>query len=73
MFGGMRPDSAGHGKDREQIETDTGELEDPYAEDFTVKTLVYKRADGTKHAKKCPSPIENRSVLSAPQKLQRSY
>ncbi|KAK0508124.1 hypothetical protein JMJ35_009208 [Cladonia borealis] len=60
MFGGMRPDSAGQGKDREQIETDTGELEDPYAEDFSVKTLVYKRADGTQHAKKCPSPIENR-------------
>ena len=60
MFGGMRPDSAGQGKDREQIETDTGELEDPYAEDFAVKTLVYKRADGTQHAKKCPSPIENR-------------
>ncbi len=60
MFGGMRPDSAGQGKDREQIETDTGELEDPYAEDFSVKTLVYKRADGTQHAKKCPSPIENK-------------
>ena len=58
MYNKMRPDSAGQGKDREQIETDTGEFEDPYSEDFSVKTLVYKRADGTKNAKKCPSPID---------------
>ena len=58
MYSGMRPSSADQGKDRVQIETDTGELEDVYSDDFSVKTLIYKRADGSQHAKKCPSPID---------------
>ena len=58
MYSGMRPSSADQGKDRIQIEADTGELEDLYGDEISVKTLVYKRADGSQQAKKCPSPID---------------
>lgn len=60
MYSGMRPSSADQGKDRVQIETDDGELEDLYGDDLSVKTLVYKRADGTQNAKKCLSPIDTK-------------
>ena len=60
IHNGMRPSSADQGRERDIIETDDGEVEDAY-EDFDMiraKTLVYKRADGSQQAKKCPSPID---------------
>lgn len=61
LHSGMRPSSADQGRDREQIETDTGELEDIYSEIAMMRSqnlLVYKRADGSHQTKKCPSPID---------------
>lgn len=60
IHNGMRPSTADQGRDREPIETDNGEVEDSYDDfdDFRTKTLIYKRADGSQQAKKCPSPIE---------------
>lgn len=61
LHSGMRPGSADQGRDREQIETDTGELEDIYSDIAMMRSqnlLVYKRADGSHQTKKCPSPID---------------
>lgn len=61
LHSGMRPSSADQGRDREQIETDTGELEDMYSDIAVMRSqnlLVYKRADGSHQTKKCPSPID---------------
>ena len=61
LHSGMRPSSADQGRDREQIETDTGEVEDMYGDIAMMRShnmLVYKRADGSQHMKKCPSPID---------------
>ncbi len=60
IHNGMRPTSADQGRDREFLEADSGETEDAYEdlEDFRAKTLIYKRADGSQQAKKCPSPID---------------
>ena len=57
---GMRPSSADHGRDREQIQADTGELHDIYDEcdDIRAATLVYKRADGSQQIKRCPPPVD---------------
>lgn len=67
MHSGMRPNSAHQGKDFVQIETDEGFLDDDGIdyEAEVMKPLVYKRADGTRQAKKCPSP-RVRSVLPVP-------
>ena len=60
MQNGMRPSSADHGKDRVQIETDDGGVEDMYDMDaLKSKMLQYKRADGRTSHKKCPSPIDS--------------
>ena len=61
MHSGMRPSTADQGRDIEQIETDTGELQDLYngIDDLRERTLIYKRADGSQQAKKCPSPIDH--------------
>lgn len=60
MQNGMRPSSADQGKDRVQIETEEGVVEDLYnIEAFTSTHLKYKRADGRTCAKKCPSPIDS--------------
>ncbi|MCJ1340316.1 velvet protein [Bachmanniomyces sp. S44760] len=58
MQSGMRPDLAEHGQDVAQIELDDGTLED---EDSlaSLKLLSYKRADGSRQHKKCPSPISS--------------
>lgn len=66
MHGGMRPSALHQGKDIVQIETDEGILEDDGIdyEAEAMKPLIYKRADGTRQAKKCPSP-RIRSVISA--------
>lgn len=61
LHSGMRPSSADQGRDREQIETDTGGMEDIYSDIAMMKSqnlLVYKRADGSHQTKKCPSPID---------------
>lgn len=61
LHSGMRPSIADQGRDREQIETETGELEDMYSEIAMMRSqnlLVYKRADGSHQTKKCPSPID---------------
>ena len=52
MHSGMRPST--QGQDAVQVETDEA-LEDDY-QDFK-KVLSYKRADGSRQLKKCPSPI----------------
>lgn len=61
MQNGMRPSSADQGKDRVQVETADGEVEDyDDMEQFKNSTfLMYKRADGRTSAKKCPSPIDS--------------
>ncbi len=60
IHNGMRPTSADQGREREFIEADQGANEDAYEDldDFRAKTLIYKRADGSQQAKKCPSPID---------------
>ena len=60
IHNGMRPTSADQGREHEFLETGLGEIEDAYEdlEDFRAKTLIYKRADGSQQAKKCPSPID---------------
>lgn len=60
LHSGMRPNSADQGQDREQIQTDNGDLEDAYSDIDALRTrlLIYKRADGSQQAKKCPSPID---------------
>ncbi|MCJ1404617.1 velvet protein [Xylographa trunciseda] len=56
IHGGMRPSTANQGQEVSQLELDDGTLED---EDETpnFKLLSYRRADGTRKHKKCPSPI----------------
>ena len=67
LHSGMRPSSADQGRDREQIETETGELEDMYSDIARMRSqnlLVYKRADGSHQTKKCPSPIDPSGSVS---------
>ena len=52
----MRPATYNHGQDVSQVETDEGTLEDEYSL-TDMKQLIYRRADGTKQSKKCPSPV----------------
>ncbi|KAK4697995.1 hypothetical protein P7C71_g147, partial [Lecanoromycetidae sp. Uapishka_2] len=60
MQNGMRPSSADQAKDRTQIETADGQVEDfEDMEQFRSNILMYKRADGRTSAKKCPSPIDS--------------
>ena len=54
--GGMRPGTYNHGRDIEQTETEDGSLADEYDLNH-MRMLSYKRADGTRQTKKCPSPI----------------
>ena len=56
IHGGMRPSTATHGQGVAQIELDDGTVEDE--EEFpNMKLLSYRRADGSRKHKKCPSPI----------------
>ncbi len=67
LHSGMRPNIADQGRDREQVETDTGELEDMYSDIAAMRSqnlLVYKRADGSHQTKKCPSPIDPSGLAS---------
>jgi len=67
MHSGMRPSFAHTGKDTAQIETDDGFLDEDdvdYEKDL-MKPLIYRRADGTRQAKKCPSPRERSVILGS--------
>lgn len=56
MHSGMRPDNYNHGRDVPQIEAEDGSLTSEY--DYqAMRVLSYRRADGTRQSKKCPSPI----------------
>ena len=58
MYNNQRPSIDDQGKDRTQIVTDDGHVEDLYdATAIKSKVLMYKRADGRTQTKKCPSPI----------------
>ena len=56
MHSGMRPSSYSHGRDVAQIEAEDGSLVDEY-DMSSVRTVTYRRADGTRQVKKCLSPI----------------
>ena len=56
VHGGQRPDSTKHGKDLAQIQLDDGSVENE-VDIQSMKLLIYRRADGTRQHKKCPSPI----------------
>lgn len=56
IHSGARPNTARHGQDVAQIELDDGTLEDE-DEAIHMKLLSYRRADGSRKHKKCPSPI----------------
>ena len=56
LHGGMRPAPAIQSQDLPQVETTDGEYADPYTGYEDMTPLIYKRADGTRRAKKCPSP-----------------
>lgn len=56
MHSGMRPSSSSVGQDVPQIEAEDGTLEDEY-DMQSLKMLAYRRADGSRQMKKCPSPI----------------
>ena len=56
IHSGMRPSTANQGQDVSQLELDDGTLEDE--DDMpNFKLLSYRRADGSRKHKKCPSPI----------------
>ena len=57
MHSGMRPDTAAHGQDVSQIQLDDGTLADEEDDFASLKLLSYRRADGSKQHKKCPSPM----------------
>ena len=56
VHGGQRPDSTKHGQDLAQIQLDDGSVEDEI-DIQSMKLLIYRRADGSRQHKKCPSPI----------------
>ena len=56
MHSGMRPDQAKQSQEVAQIEYEDGTLDDE--DDFpNLKMLSYRRADGSRTHKKCPSPV----------------
>lgn len=56
MQSGMRPDLLNHGQDVGHIQLDDGTVED-VSEVPNFNLLSYRRADGSRQHKKCPSPI----------------
>ncbi|KAL9115605.1 MAG: hypothetical protein Q9187_007240 [Circinaria calcarea] len=57
IHGGMRPDAMKQGQDIAQIQLDDGTLVDEDDELPNLRLLSYRRADGSRQHKKCPSPI----------------
>ena len=62
QHGGSRPDDLHYAQDILKIETDDGDIQDMY--EGLDMPLVYKRANGSQQARKCPSP-RYRSVCLA--------
>lgn len=56
MHGGMRPNSTG--QDLAHIEVEDGSMADEY-EVASLKVLAYKRADGTRGIKRCPTSLSD--------------
>lgn len=56
MHGGMRPGAIDQGREVPQVEAEDGSIHDEYDLE-SMKMLSYRRADGTRQIKKCPSPI----------------
>ncbi|KAL8896956.1 MAG: hypothetical protein Q9207_007465 [Kuettlingeria erythrocarpa] len=56
MHSGMRPVVTDQGREVPQIEAEDGSLYDEFDLD-PMKMLSYRRADGSRQIKKCPSPI----------------
>lgn len=56
IHSGMRPDCSG--QDLAQIEVEDGSLADEY-DMASLKVLAYKRADGTKGIKRCPTSLSD--------------
>lgn len=56
MHSGMRPSNASHGLDPPQIEAEDDDGDEEYGR-MHANLLQYKRADGSRQYKKCPSPI----------------
>lgn len=61
MHSGMRPNSGVQAQDLPHIETADGEYSAYVNGDDLAIPLVYKRADGSRRAKKCPSPRDRSS------------
>ncbi|KAL9045524.1 MAG: hypothetical protein Q9214_001442 [Letrouitia sp. 1 TL-2023] len=59
MHSGMRPSAADQGRDLPQVEADDGTYQDEYDAMSMGKLLTYRRADGTRQVKKCPSPLSD--------------
>ncbi|KAL9594181.1 MAG: hypothetical protein Q9219_007179 [cf. Caloplaca sp. 3 TL-2023] len=57
MHSGMRPGVIDQGREVPQVEAEDGSLQDEYDVEGMSKMLTYRRADGTRQVKKCPSPI----------------
>lgn len=56
MYGGMRPGVIDQGREVPQVEAEDGSVHDEY-DLASMKMLTYRRADGTRQIKKCPSPV----------------
>ena len=56
MHSGQRPSGALQAQDLNQVQTTDGELIDLDNDYEDLRPLIYKRADGRKQAKKCPTP-----------------
>ena len=56
VHNGIRPATYNHGQDVPQIQADDGSLMTEY-EIEPLRELIYRRADGSKQVKKCPSPL----------------
>ncbi|KAL8931159.1 MAG: hypothetical protein Q9211_007186 [Gyalolechia sp. 1 TL-2023] len=57
MHSGMRPGLIDQGREVPQVEAEDGSLQDEYDVEGMSKLLTYRRADGSRQVKKCPSPI----------------
>lgn len=57
LHSGLRPSIAGLGQDIPSIEADDGYMLDGEDPRTSMKLLSYRRADGSKQSRKCPSPV----------------
>ncbi|KAL8748013.1 MAG: hypothetical protein Q9190_000163 [Brigantiaea leucoxantha] len=59
MHGGMRPSAVDQGREQPQIEVEDGTYQDEYDVVNMGRMLTYRRADGSRQVKKCPSPLSD--------------